>query len=91
MNVENLFYVAVFVVLSVFAWRKIGAPYGLYALGCIGLALSAPSSTYPYPLVSFPRFALIVFPAFFALALVARRPRIVAAVAGIGVLLLGST
>ena len=89
MNLENLAYVLGFAALSVVAWRKLGAPYGVYALGCVALALSAPSTTYPYPLLSFPRFALVIFPAFVALAAVARRPWLVAAIAGTSLLLLG--
>ena len=62
MNLENLAYVVAFTALSVVAWRKLGAPYGVYSLVCIALALSAPSTTYPYPLLSFPRFALLDLP-----------------------------
>lgn len=89
MNLENLAYALGFAALSVVAWRKLGAPYGVYALGCVTLALSAPSTTYPYPLLSFPRFALVIFPAFIALAAVARRPWLVTGIAGTGLLLLG--
>jgi dolichyl-phosphate-mannose-protein mannosyltransferase len=89
MNLENLAYVVAFTALSIVAWRRLGAAYGVYALGCIALALSAPSHTYPYPLLSFPRFALVIFPAFVALAAVARRPWLVAGIAGTGALLLG--
>ncbi len=89
MNLEIVGYVVTFTALSIVAWKKFGAAYGIYALGCIGLALSAPSATYPYPLLSFPRFALMIFPAFMALGAVARRPWMVAAIAGTGVLLLG--
>ena len=89
MNLENLVYVLGFAVLSVVAWRMLGAAYGVYSLCCVGLALSAPSTTYPYPLLSFPRFALVIFPAFIALAAIVRRPWLVAGVAGTGLLLLG--
>ena len=89
MNLENLAYVALFTALGVIAWRRLGAAYGVYALGCVALALSAPSQTYPYPLLSFPRFALVIFPAFIALATLTQRPRLAAAVAGTGALLLG--
>jgi hypothetical protein len=89
MNLEIFFYVIVFTVLSVIAWRRLSAPYGLYAFGCLALALSAPSSTYPYPLLSFPRFAVVIFPAFIALAVVARRPSLVAGIVGMSTLLLG--
>jgi hypothetical protein len=89
MNLENMAYVIVFTALALVAWKKLGMAYGVYALGCIAMALSAPSSTYPYPLLSFPRFALVIFPAFIALGIVVRRPWAVATVAGVGTLLLG--
>ena len=55
------------------AWRRFGAPYGLFVLGSLVIPLSAP--TRGYPLLSMPRFCLTLFPAFMALAAVARTPR----------------
>jgi len=89
MNLENLAYVVVFTVLAVVAWRRLGAGYGVYALACVALALSAPSTTYPTPILSFPRFALVIFPAFIALGAVVRRPQLVLGVACASALLLG--
>lgn len=89
MNLENLAYVVAFAALSVVAWRKLGAAFGVYALGCALIALSAPSTTYPYPLLSFPRFALVIFPAFIALATIVRRPQLVFGVACASAMLLG--
>ena len=89
MNLEAMAYAVLFTVLSVIAWRRVGAAYGVYALACVLAALSAPSATFPYPLLSFPRFALVIFPAFIALAAVARRPWLVAGIAGTSALLLG--
>ena len=60
-------------VLGVVAWRRLGAPYGLYALASVALPLSFVSDK--VPLWSIQRFAVVVFPAFMALATVARTRR----------------
>ena len=61
------------VVLGVVAWRRIGAAYGLYALASVALPLSFVSDK--APLWSMQRFAVVVFPAFMALATVVRGRR----------------
>lgn len=61
------------VALGIVAWRRLGAPYGLYALGSVALPLTLVSDK--IPLWSMQRFAVVVFPAFMALASVARSPR----------------
>ena len=61
------------VVLGVVAWRRIGAAYGLYALVSVALPLSFVSDK--TPLWSMQRFAVVVFPAFMALATVVRGRR----------------
>lgn len=66
LNLEDLAFTLVFLGLAVVAWRRFGAPYGLFALLAIALPLSAPSSR--WPLQSMPRFCVVVFPAFLALA-----------------------
>ena len=80
-NIEYLLFFAVFVWLGIEAWRRFGAPYGLFVLGSLAIPLSAP--TVGYPLLSMPRFCLTLFPAFLALAAVAtteRRDRAILAV-----------
>ena len=42
-----------FVPLTVVAWRRFGAPYGLFAMLSLALPLSYPSSR--WPLLSLPR------------------------------------
>jgi hypothetical protein len=77
-NLEDFAFFVVFLWLGVVAWRRFGAPYGLYTAGGLALPLSVPHLG--YPLLSMPRFCLTLFPAFFALAAVAntaRRERIV--------------
>lgn len=54
-----------FAVLSVLAWRRLGAAYGLYCL--ISLAMPAAAPGDPWPLVSMQRFVLALFPCFIVL------------------------
>ncbi len=61
------------VVLGIVAWRRIGAPYGLYALTSVALPLTFVSDK--IPLWSMQRFAVVVFPAFMALAALTPSPR----------------
>ena len=61
------------IVLGIVAWRRIGAAYGLYALVSVALPLSFVSDK--TPLWSMQRFAVVVFPAFMALATLVRSRR----------------
>jgi 4-amino-4-deoxy-L-arabinose transferase-like glycosyltransferase len=72
-NLEDLAFLVVFAWLGIEAWRRFGAPYGLFVLGSLAIPLSVPHSG--YPLLSMPRFCLTLFPAFLALAAVASTPR----------------
>jgi 4-amino-4-deoxy-L-arabinose transferase-like glycosyltransferase len=77
-NLEYFAFFALFAWLGVEAWRRFGAPYGLFVLGSLAIPLSAP--TVGYPLLSMPRFCLPLFPAFLALAGIAttvRRDRVI--------------
>jgi hypothetical protein len=71
-NVAQFLLVFLFVVLTIVAWRRFGAPYGVYAAVVIALPLSNPVSGV-VPLFSVPRYLLACFPAFMALAWVGRR------------------
>jgi hypothetical protein len=87
-NVELFAFLALFVALTMIAWREFGAPYGLFATLSLALPLSVPSAR--WPLLSLPRFGLVVFPFFLALAwLGGRRARAHAAIVGCSTLLLG--
>jgi hypothetical protein len=86
-NLEALAFLALFVFLAVVAWRRFGAPYGLFAAVSLAIPLSAPSSK--WPLLSMPRFGLAVFPLFLALAVVGGRPRVHTAIVAVSSLLLG--
>jgi hypothetical protein len=65
-NLEDFAFFAVFLWLGIVAWRRFGAPYGLYVLVGLAIPLSVPHLG--YPLESMPRFCLTLFPAFLALA-----------------------
>jgi Mannosyltransferase (PIG-V) len=86
-NIQGLVFLALFLVLTVVAWRRFGAPYGLFAALSLAIPLSAPSER--WPLLSLPRFGLVVFPFFLALAVLGGRPRVHAAIVGISALFLG--
>jgi hypothetical protein len=86
-NVHSLLFLGLFIALSVVVWRRFGAPYGLFAALSIAIPLSAPSER--WPLLSLPRFGLVVFPFFLALAVLGRRPRVHAAIVGVSALFLG--
>ena len=67
----DLLVVAFVVAGVVLAFRHIASPYTLYAVASLVLPLSFP---YPFrPLLSMPRFVLVVFPAFWGFALAAAR------------------
>jgi hypothetical protein len=88
LNLELLAFLVLFVALTVIAWRRFGAPYGLFAAVSLAIPLSVPSSR--WPLLSLPRFGLAIFPLFLALAVVGgRSPRAHTAIVGLSALLLG--
>jgi 4-amino-4-deoxy-L-arabinose transferase-like glycosyltransferase len=91
MNVaaQNLYqfgYLVLFVGLGVVAWRRFGAPYGLFVFGSLALPLAAP--TEDWPLLSMPRFGLGIFPIFLALAYLGSRRRLHVATIAISAFLL---
>jgi hypothetical protein len=87
-NVQALAFLVLFIVLAVVAWRRFGAAYGLFAAVSLAIPLSYPSSR--WPLLSMPRFGLVIFPLFLALAaLTEGRSRAHTAVVACSALLLG--
>jgi hypothetical protein len=87
-NAESLVALLLFIPLTVVAWRRFGAPYGLFAAISLAIPLSYPSSR--WPLLSLPRFGLVIFPFFLALAaLTAGRPRLHVLVAATSAIFLG--
>ena len=87
LNLETLAFLVLFVALTVVAWRRFGAPYGLFAALSLAIPLSVPSER--WPLLSLPRFGLTVFPFFLALAALGGRPRLHTAIVAVSSLLLG--
>jgi hypothetical protein len=87
LNLEMLAFLVLFVVLAMIAWRRFGAPYGLFAALSLAIPLSVPSER--WPLLSLPRFGLTIFPLFLALASIGGRPRAHTAIVAVSSLLLG--
>ena len=87
MNLSMLAFLVLFLFLTVVAWKRLGAPYGLYCAVGLAIPLSAPSTK--WPLLSMPRFGLALFPIFIALAIVGGRPRLHTAILAVGGILLG--
>jgi hypothetical protein len=72
---ENLFelsFTILFIVLTVFIWKKLPRIYGIYA--AINMLLFLARIGSPQPLVSMTRYVLEIFPAFLILAVWARKP-----------------
>ena len=69
-EVIDLAIAGIVIALGVVAWRRIGVPYGLFVLGSVALPLAVYS--HKDPLLSVQRFVVVAFPAFMALATVAR-------------------
>jgi hypothetical protein len=88
-NLEAALFLLLFVALAAIAWRRFGAPYGLFAALSLAIPLSVPSSR--WPLLSLPRFGLVVFPFFLALAAIGGRPRVHTAILAVSSLMLGVT
>lgn len=74
-NVLHLLLLAVALWLTWVAWRRLGAAYGGYSAAILAIVLASPVEV--FPLEGLPRFLLIDFPLFLALAvLLAERPRL---------------
>ena len=86
-NLECLVALVLFASLTVVAWRRFGTPYGLFAALSLAIPLSYPSER--WPLLSMPRFGLVIFPLFMALAVVGRKPRMHTAILATSSIFLG--
>lgn len=87
-NVQAFAFLVLFIGLTVVAWRRLGTAYGVFAAVSLAIPLSYPSSR--WPLLSLPRFGLVIFPLFLALAaLTADRPRLHTAVIACSSVFLG--
>ena len=86
-NLQAFAFLALFVALTVVAWRRFGTAYGVFAAGTLAIALSFSSER--WPLLSLPRFGLVVFPFFLALAALGARSRAHTLIVSAGAVLLG--
>jgi len=86
-NLSALAFLALFVWLTVIVWRRFGAVLGIYCVVGLAMPLSAPSSR--WPLLSLPRFGLVLFPIFLALAVIGGRPRVHTAILAVSAMFLG--
>ncbi len=86
-NVEALVFLVLLIALTVLVWRWFGAAYGLFAAVSIAIPLSLPSDR--WPLLSMPRFGLVIFPIFLALAVIGGRPRVHTAIVAVSSMFLG--
>ena len=74
-NVVQFLLLVAAIWLTVLAWRRLGAAFGLYSAATIAIFLSSPAQF--VPLVSEPRFLLSDFPLFVVLgSLAVERPRL---------------
>jgi hypothetical protein len=86
-NLEALAFLVLLAVLTGVAWRRFGAPYGLFCAISLAIPLSVPSTR--WPLLSLPRFGLVLFPCFLALAAIGGRPRLHSAILVVSSIMLG--
>ena len=86
-NLEALAFLFLLIALTVVAWRRFGAPYGLFSALSLAIPLSVPSER--WPLLSMPRFGLVLFPCFLALATLGGRRRVHTAILVVSSILLG--
>lgn len=86
-NLETLAFTGLFIALTVVAWRRFGAPYGVFAALSLAIPLSMPTER--WPLLSMPRFGLVAFPLFLALAALGGRPRVHTAIVTVSAVMLG--
>ncbi len=87
LNVQQLAFTLLFLGLAALAWRRFGAPYGLFALISLAIPLSFPAER--FPLLSMSRFGLVVFPLVLALAALGARRRLHEPIVAVSALLLG--
>jgi mannosyltransferase PIG-V len=87
LNAQAFLFLIVFVGLTIVAWRRFGAPYGLFAAVSLAIPLSEPAAK--QPLLSMSRFGLVIFPLFLALAAIGGRPRVHTAIVAVSSLMLG--
>jgi hypothetical protein len=87
-NLQALVFLILFVALTVVAYKRLPRPDFLYAATSVLFLVSAP--VHPaWPLVGLPRYGLVVFPFFIALAVLGGRRQVHNAILAISSILLG--
>ncbi len=87
LNLEATAFFVFAVAFGVIAWRRLGAGYGVMALASVVAPVATPAVD--QPLLSMPRFTLVAFPIFIALAQTCSSRRAESAVIGASAILLG--
>ena len=72
-NIESLVFLAFFIALIPLVWRHVGAAYAVFTAVVLAVPMSVPSDRGDFPLFSMPRFTILAFPCFIALAVIGRR------------------
>ncbi len=88
-NIEDLVALLFFLCLLPLVWSWFGAAYGVFATVSLALPLSFPAGTGDFPLISMPRFGVLIFPFFLVLATAGRNPRTHTAIVALSALGLG--
>lgn len=88
LNLEYFAFLLVFIALAFLSWRRLGAAYGLFAALSLSAPLSAPGIY--YPLLSLPRFGLVIFPFYVVLAQLGERRSVDRWIVATSALLLGA-
>jgi hypothetical protein len=87
-DLEQLLCLVLFVALLVVVWRRLPREWAIFATLALAIPLSFPSER--SPLLSLPRFGLVLFPLWAALATVVARPRAHRLLVGASTLLLAA-
>ena len=87
-NVENLAFTLVYLVLLVLVWRYCTLAESVFATISLLVPMSVPRGGH-LPLMSMPRFGLVIFPFYLVLARLGAGRRANAAIIGLSALLLG--
>ena len=88
-NLQGFAFLLLYAALTVLVWGRFGAPYGLFAALSVAVPLSISSER--WPLLSLPRFGVVVFPFFLALATLGARSRTHTLIVSASAVLLGIT
>jgi hypothetical protein len=90
LNIVDLAYLVPFLALLPLVWRRVGREYAVYTAVALAIPLTVPASAGgDFPLFSMPRFTLLAFPFFIALAVLGARPNFHTVIVAASSVLLG--